>query len=70
MAVIRRTGQFSFGKMHLLQGILLFFVVCGVVTSQETRSCDSARKEIVEKLKVQPIKIPQVPQIGMFLFFQ
>ncbi|CAH1102437.1 unnamed protein product [Psylliodes chrysocephalus] len=64
MAVIRRTGQFSFGKMHLLQGILLFFVVCGVVTSQETRSCDSARKEIVEKLKVQPIKIPQVPQIG------
>ncbi|XP_057661218.1 glypican-6 [Diorhabda carinulata] len=67
MAVINRTVIYILKKMNQQQGlleILMFFLLCGIVTSQETRNCESAKKGIEEKLKVQFTKIPDTPQLG------
>ncbi|XP_050514744.1 glypican-6 isoform X1 [Diabrotica virgifera virgifera] len=66
MAVISWTGINFLAKMYQKQGfaLILFFVLCRVATSHDSRSCESARKAIEDKLKVQSIKIPDVPQTG------
>ncbi|KAG5878895.1 hypothetical protein JTB14_023554 [Gonioctena quinquepunctata] len=68
MAVVDRT---IFEKMCQIQGIVFVIAVlcgsgCSGASLAETRSCDLAKKDIEQMLKLQTVKVLERPQLGDF----